>query len=64
MQPEAISGDKSNKLKGFLLIDQSLGRANVELMLLKRLSAVSLWTTVMVMMGDGDDEKITKEIKA
>jgi hypothetical protein len=62
--PKAISGHESNKLKRFLVIDQSLGRANVELMLLKMLSAVSLWTTVMAMMGDSDDEKVTKEIKA
>jgi hypothetical protein len=33
-------------------------------MLLKGLSSVNLWTTVMAMMGDSDDEKVTKEIKA
>lgn len=59
----ARSEDEWAKFKGFLLIDQSLAKANVELTLLKRLNYVSLWTTAMAMTAEGDDKKIIKEVK-
>jgi len=53
-----------NKFKGFLMIDRALNKANVELMLLKRLNYVSLWTTVKAMMdGSEDDKKALREAK-
>jgi|SRR5579859_5513753 len=42
----------------------SLEKADVELNLLKRLNAVSLWTTVMELVGTtGDDKKAIVEAK-
>lgn len=59
----AASDDEWAKFKGFLLIDQSLAKANVELMLLKRLNYVSLWTTAITMAGASDDKKIIRDVK-
>ena len=59
----ATSDDHWQQFKGFLLIDQSLAKANVELMLLKRLNFVSLWTTAKAMTSGGDDKKIIKDVK-
>jgi hypothetical protein len=59
----ARSQDEWAKFKGFLKIDQSLTKANVELMLLKRLNYVSLWTTAMAMGSGGNERKMVKDIK-
>jgi hypothetical protein len=59
----AMNEGEWDKFKGFLLIDQALNKANVELMLLKRLNYVSLWTTVMTMANEGEDKKTLKEAK-
>jgi hypothetical protein len=60
----AMSEGEWNKFKGFLIIDQALNKANVELMLLKRLNYISLWTTMKAMVGeDYDDRKAVKEAK-
>ena len=59
----ATSDGDWDKFKGFMMIDQALTKANVELMLLKRLNYISLWTTAKAMMGEGDDKKGLKEVK-
>jgi len=53
----ATSDGDWNKFKGFLKMDQELTKANIELMLLKRLNYISLWTTVKQLMGEGGDDK-------
>jgi hypothetical protein len=50
----ATANDNWQRLKGFLKIDGALTRANVELMVLKRLNYVSLWTTINEMRDDDD----------
>ena len=60
----AIDDGEWNKFKGFLMIDRALNKANVELMLLKRLHYVNLWMTVKAMMdGSEDDKKALREAK-
>jgi len=53
----AMGDGEWNKFKGFLKIDMELSKANIELMLLKRLNYISLWTTIKQLMGDDDDDK-------
>lgn len=59
----ATSDQEWDKFEGFLLIDSALNKANIELLLLKRLNYISLWTTVRAMAGDNDDKKALKDAK-
>lgn len=59
----AMRSNSIEQLKGFYMIHQSLGKADVELQLLKRLNYISLWSTVMAMGDGGDDKKMLKEAK-
>jgi hypothetical protein len=58
------SGDILERLEGYGAMHLSLEKADVELNLLKRLNAVSLWTTILE-LGDatGDDKKAMIEAK-
>lgn len=59
----AMSGDTLHQLKGFYIIHQTLGKADVELQLLKRLNYISLWNTIILMSGGQDDKKALREAK-
>lgn len=51
------------RFKGFMMIDNALTKANVELLLLKRLNYVSLWTTLKAMVSTGDDKGELRKVK-